>query len=448
MRRWDLWGANGGLDGTKTQAIAEWFELFRNTLRFGSSLFTTISAIISGMNIERMYEKIVRAHLGKYRQMVFLSGPRQVGKTTLARMFATNYFDWDNVNSRALILKGPDAVAVAAGLEHLAATSPVAAFDEIHKYAKWKDFLKGFFDTYETKARIIATGSARMDIFNRGGDSLMGRYFPYRMHPFSVAELLGGELPDEEHLIRPPQPLSETDWQALWVHGGFPEPFVRREIAFTRRWRTLRSAQLLKRDVFDLYHAQEVGQMEVLARLLVNRTGEQLVASSLATEVRVSENTVREWLSVLKALYYGFTVRPYAANIENALRKTPKWYLRDWSVVADEGKRAETFVACHLLKAVEGWTDLGLGDFELFYLRDKKKREVDFLVTRDGAPWFLAEVKKGDEMLSPALGYFQQVTGASHAFQVVLDIPYVEADCFSQSDPVIVPARTFLSQLL
>ena len=114
----------------------------------------------------------------------------------------------------------------------------------------------------------------------------------------------------------------------------------------------------------------------------------------------------------------------------------------------DEGNRVETFVACHLLKAVEGWTDLGIGDFELFYLRDKKKREVDFLVVRDGEPWFLVEVKKSDESISPNLAFYQKATGARHAFQVVYDAPYVDVDCFSRTDPVVVPARTFLSQLL
>ena len=397
------------------------------------------------MKINRWYSKVIEAHLGKYRQMLFLSGPRQVGKTTLAKEFATDCLDWDNVDVRAAILKGADAIAARIGIDRLAERK-IVAFDEIHKNPRWKDFLKGFFDTYEDRLKLIATGSARMDIYGKGGDSLMGRYFPYRIHPLSVAELLGGDVGE---LIRKPQPISEEDWQALWTHGGFPEPFSRREMAFTRRWRTLRYAQLLKRDVLDVCHVQELGQMEVLARILSARSGNQIVLSSLAAEVRVSENTVREWIAVFKALYYGFTVSPYAKNIENSLRKTPKWYLRDWaSPGMDDGGRAETFVACHLLKAVEGWTDLGLGDFELFYLRDKKKREVDFLVVRDGEPWFLVEVKKSDESISPNLSFYQKATGARHAFQVVCDAPYVDVDCFSRTDPVIVPARTFLSQLL
>ena len=207
--------------------------------------------------MQRIYHQLIRRHLEKYRQMVFLSGPRQVGKTTLAKAFASSYLDWDNVDARALILKGPAAVSTGMGTK-LAPSLPVVAFDEIHKYKKWRDFLKGFFDTYEEQLRVIATGSAKMDIYARGGDSLMGRYFPYRVHPFSVAELLGRDLPSENQLTAPPQCLDEPSWQALLAHGGFPEPFLRREMTFTRRWRSLRAAQLLKKDVTDLYQTTEV----------------------------------------------------------------------------------------------------------------------------------------------------------------------------------------------
>ena len=132
-----------------------------------------------------------------------------------------------------------------------------------------------------------------------------------------------------------------------------------------------------------------------------------------------------------------------------SLRKEPKWYLRDWAMVSDIGKRAETFVACHLLKAVEGWTDLGLGEFQLAYLRDKEKREVDFVVVRDGRPWFLVEVKQSSGHLQGALAHFQRQLGAPNAFQVVIDAEPITADCFARPDgPLVVPARTFLSQLL
>ena len=146
-------------------------------------------------------------------------------------------------------------------------------------------------------------------------------------------------------------------------------------------------------------------------------------------------------------MHAGFLVRPWFKNVSSALRKEPKWFEYDWSIVHDYGKRFENMVASHLLKAVEGWTDLGFGNFDLHYVRDKQKREVDFLVVRDGTPWFLVEAKGSDTKLSPALLHFQRQTGAEHAFQVVRDLPHVDADCFARHAPVIVPARTFLSQL-
>lgn len=400
------------------------------------------------MKTIRLYENIIREHLGLYRQMVFLSGPRQVGKTTLAKTFASDYLDWDEKETRLLILKGARTVGNSLALEEGRASGKVIVFDEIHRYQKWKTFLKGFFDIYEKSAKVFATGSARMDVYKRGGDSMMGRYFPYRIHPFSVAELLDSSIPDEGKVVRPPRKLADADWNALLEFGGFPEPFTNRKTRFLRKWRSLRIEQLFSQDIRDLTKTVEIDQIEALAMILANRTGEQLVIASLAHEVTASEPTVKKWVSILKSLYYGFTVKPYHKNIESSIRKTPKWYLRDWSGIADPGKRAETFVACHLLKAVECWTDLGFGDFDLFYVRDRKKREVDFLVTRDKVPWFLAEVKKSDTAISGHLAFFQKATGARHAFQVVFDEPYASTDCFSRSDPVVVSARTFLSQLV
>lgn len=185
----------------------------------------------------------------------------------------------------------------------------------------------------------------------------------------------------------------------------------------------------------------------VTGGLLAERSGQPLVASSLARDIQVSEPTVKKWVATLSAFYYGFCVRPWHRNVENALSKTPKWYLRDWSGIDDEGQRNETLVACHLLKAVEAWTDIGFGTYELFYLRDKQKREVDFLVAKEGKPWFVAECKTSETSLSSALSSMQSATGAKHAFQIVITLPYVEADCFQHVQPVIVPARTFLSQL-
>jgi hypothetical protein len=385
----------------------------------------------------RIYNAVLGDHIARRRQMALVSGPRQVGKTFTCRGLATAYLNWDNVDDRRVILSGPAAVAERIGLQRLTASPPVAVFDELHKHAGWKRFLKGFFDTYGESVRIMVTGSSRLDVYRRGGDSLMGRYFLFHMHPLSVAELVRPCPPESP--VSPPAPLPEGELGALLEHGGYPEPFLTREARFSLRWRSLRR---------DLTSIQDVARLEVLAEILAERSGAQLVYGNLAPAIGASVDTVRRWVGALALLQHGFLVRPWFKNVSRSLRREPKWYLRDWSGLADPGARAETLVACHLLKAVDGWTDLGLGRFELRYLRDKEKREVDFAVVRDGKPWFLAEVKAADAPLSSSLASFQAQTGAAHAFQVVLDLAYEDADCFARRDPVIVPARTFLSQLV
>ena len=401
------------------------------------------------MPTPRIYDSLLAGHLASYRQMAFVSGPRQVGKTTTCRHRADACFNWDDVDDRELILAGSRSLIDRLGLDRLSGTVPVVLFDELHKFPRWKQFLKGFFDTHADRVRIAVTGSARLDVYRRGGDSLMGRYFPYRMHPFSVAEAITQELPDTTRIVRPPRPIAAGDFDALWRHGGYPEPFLKRDARFSRRWQSLRFGQLVREEVRDLTQFQQLDQLELMVRLLADRSGQQLVYGNLARQVRVAVDTVRRWIAALCDLHLGFIVRPWFRNVARSLRKEPKWYLRDWASIADMGQRAETFVACHLLKAVEGWTDLGLGTFELGYLRDKEKREVDFLVVRDGEPWFLAEVKHRDESMSPSLKHYQEQTGAPFAFQVTTDADYVGADCFAKpGTPLIVPARTFLSQLL
>ncbi len=398
---------------------------------------------------KRLYDVILAEHLAQNRQMAFVSGPRQVGKTTTCKNLSTSYLNWDNTDDRATIMSGPAAVAEQLGLDTLALRKPVALFDELHKFARWKQFLKGFFDVYADRLAIVVTGSSRMDIYRRGGDSLMGRYFLYRMHPLSVAELASVQLPDTARIIRPSAVIPEEDFAALWTHGGFPEPFLKRDDRFSRRWRTLRQQQFLREDVRDLTQIQQFDQLEVLVNLLMSRSSGQLIYSNLAAQVQVSTDTLRRWIGTLCNLHLGFLVRPWFKNVSRSLRKEPKWFLRDWSLIDDPGQKAETFVACHLLKAVQGWNDLGFGAFELGYLRDTQQREADFVVVKDGQPWFLVEVKNANDKISPALGYFQKQLKSPFAFQVVLDAEAVNADCFAHpSQAMAVPARTFLSQLL
>ena len=394
---------------------------------------------------KRIYEAVLEEHLRDNRQMAFLTGPRQCGKTTLAKSLSDRYFTWDDLATRRLVAGDAAGLADAAGLNVANERKTVLVLDEIHKFVRWKSFLKGFFDLYEDRSSIIVTGSARLDIYKRGGDSLMGRYFLYHMHPLGVAELVRPELDVRE--IHAPRPVADADWDALWDHGGFPEPFTRRDRRFTVRWRKLRREQLFREDLRDLTKIADLTGVRILSELLLARAGNQIVTSSLAREIGVAETTVKTWTATLEYFHEGFRVRPWFRNVEKSIRKTPKWYQRDWCEVADEGARFENLVACHLLKAVDMWNDLGLGDYALHYVRNKAKEEVDFLVAKDGRPWFLVEAKLSDVRLSPALASMQKATGAAHAFQVVRDLPYVDADAFSHRDPISVSARSFLSQL-
>ncbi len=399
--------------------------------------------------MKRIYDVLIREHLTQNRQIAMVTGPRQVGKTTSAREGAGEhqYYTWDRQSDRRLISRGADAVAEDAGLSRLSAVARHVVFDEIHKYRPWHSFLKGFFDAYGDRVRTVVTGSARPGFFRRSGDSLMGRYFLYRMHPVSVGELLRTSVGSS--VIAEPAPIDDESFKALLRFGGYPEPFLRADTRFYNRWRRLRSELLFREDLRDLTRIQEAGQVEVLGDLLASRAGRLLNYSSLAGDTNIAVDTARRWVAVLEALYYVYTIRPWYRNVPKSLRKQPKLYLWDWSIVADEGARHENFIASHLLKAVHWWTDIGLGQYDLYYLRDKQKREVDFLVVRDGKPWFLAEVKSsGRRPLSPTLPHFQRQVGAQHAFQVAMDLDYEDADCFTRTDPTIVPARTFLSQLV
>lgn len=397
----------------------------------------------------RLYDALLAEHLASHRQMAFVSGPRQVGKTTTCRAHADSYANWDNVDDREQILGGPAKLVKRLRLNRLGQKIPTALFDELHKYPRWKQFLKGFFDTYADQVHIIVTGSSRMDTYRRGGDSLMGRYFVYRMHPFSVAEVIHQDLPDQKRIVRPPARIKPEDFDALWTHGGYPEPFLKRDSRFTSRWQELRTEQLLRGDIRDLTHIQQIDQLEMLVKMLADRSSGQLVYSNLARDVRVTVDTVKRWVDTLSSLHHGFLIKPWFKNVSRSLRKEPKWFLRDWAGIENAGHKAETFVACHLLKAVEGWTDMGFGKFHLGYLRDKRQREVDFVIVRDGKPWFLVEVKQNEDSVGEGLRYYQEQVKAPFAFQVVLDADFVAADCFAEPrGPLVVPARTFLSQLV
>ncbi|NGX59778.1 MAG: hypothetical protein KR126chlam3_00935 [Chlamydiae bacterium] len=385
--------------------------------------------------------------------MVFIMGPRQVGKTTLSLEIENGwesvyYYNWDNQKDRALILAGPDAIAEDVGLEFLTEEPPVLIFDEIHKYINWKTFLKGLYDSYPNMAHIVVTGSARLEVFNKGGESLMGRYFPYRLHPLSVGEIVHPQLHSNE-IAKIPAKINEHDFEKLLKFGGFPDPFIKADKRFVTKWRSLRIKQLFEDDIRDLTRIREVRQLEILAELLRHQVGHFISYESLAKKLQVNGKTVRNWITTLQALYYLFEIRPWTKNVTRSLIKEPKYFLWDWALCYDKGALAENFIASHLLKAVHFWSDSGLGNYDLHFIRDKQKREIDFLVTKDDKPWFLVEVKSGNSSkISSSLQHFHEVLETKHAFQVVLDMPYVNRNCFAGKKPVIVPAKTFLSQLI
>lgn len=402
--------------------------------------------------MKRIYNSLIKRHFERYQQMIFLVGPRQAGKTTVSLMAKElttqfSYLNWDNLDHRKIILEGVGSIAGFAGLDKLTLKTPIIVFDEIHKYGKWKTFLKGFFDTYKGKVKIIVTGSSRLDIYRKGGDSLMGRYFTYRLHQLSLAELGRADLLKKE--ISEPLENRERDFKKLFKNGGFPEPFLKDDSRFLNRWKTLRQQQLIREDIRDLSRIQELGQIELLAEVLKHQAGQLTNYSSLANKINVSSDTIRRWIKTLQSFFYCFTIQPWSNNIARSLIKEPKTYLWDWANIDEEGLRAENLVASHLLKAVHYWTDCGMGDYGLWFIRDKEKREVDFLVSRDKKPWFLVEVKlSSKDAISRNLVYFREKTKAKHAFQVVFDMEYIPKNCFKQTSPIIVPARTFLSQLV
>ena len=350
--------------------------------------------------MNRLYKTLLLEHLHQYSQMAFLCGPRQVGKTTLAKSLSefypqTIYLNWDDLDDRQTILGGRKKLFEELKLKQLSDTNPLIIVDEIHKYKLWRNYLKGFFDHHKDEANIVVTGSAKLNIFRKGGDSLMGRYFLYHIHPLSVAELLDTSIP--KNLFRTPQKIDDSIWDNLLKFGGYPEPFIKQNQQFYNRWQILRQEQWLREDIRSLSQVQDLAQMEVLALYVKQQTGQLINYSNLANRIRVSDQTIRRWFTLMKNTYYCFSLKPWQKNVSRSLIKEPKVYLWDWSLVEDEGAKIENFVAAHLLKAVHLWTDIGFGEFELFFIRDKEKREVDFLIVKDKHPWMLLEIKKSSQ---------------------------------------------------
>jgi len=374
-------------------------------------------------------------------KMVFLAGPRQVGKTTLARhvletVGGGTYLSWDNREDRAEIRAarwpGGNALVV---------------LDELHKWRDWKRWIKGEFDKHRERIHFLVTGSARLDVYRKGGDSLQGRYHHFRLHPFTVAEMLspaetklpvpGAEVPVP--VRNQPEVLGE-----LLEFGGFPEPFLAQSARVLRRWQKERLDRFFREDIRDLEPIRDLGSLQLLADLLPERVGSPLSLNALRQDLEVSHRAVTHWMDILERLYHVVRIPPFTTARIRALHKMPKAYLWDWSLVTERGARFENLVALHLLKLCHALEDLEGFPVALHYLRDRDGREVDFLVTHRNKPWFAVEVKTSGTRVEPALVYFRDRLAIPWVYQVTLE----GTRDFVENGVRVLPASRFLGSMV
>jgi len=368
------------------------------------------------------YKDFMRQFPFRHQKMAFVTGPRQVGKTTLAEQLLDSfeeghYYNWDDLEFKRVWAKNPKTL-----IPEKIGTKPLIVFDELHKAPRWKSTLKGIYDLRKNAAHILVTGSAKLDVFRRGGDSLLGRYFLLHLHPFSVGEINGTTLthPDElpEKLEKKVSSLKKIS-DRLFQFGGFPEVYLKADKEIWNLWKRTRLERLVREDLLTLAQTHELSLVETYATLLPERVGSPFSLQSIAEELQLNHPTAKRWLNWLIQLFYIYSIPPYSKRLERALKKQPKIYLWDWSEVEDECARFENMVASHILKACHFWTDSGKGTFELFYVRDKEKREVDLLVVRDRKPWMMVECKLSNESIASDLISFSKLLQPSLTLQVI-----------------------------
>ena len=360
-------------------------------------------------------------------RMVFVGGPRQVGKTTFALSLLPRgrdesspaYLNWDYLADREAILTA-----------QLPSRQRLIIFDEIHKYAGWRGLIKGLYDKHRSSISFLVTGSARLDYYRKGGDSLQGRYHYYRLHPFTLSE--SGRRPDAgsvAHLLR---------------FGGFPEPFLRGEERFHRRWLREHSERVVHEDLRDLEHVREVSRLDLLLAHLPACVGSPLSVNRLRTLLQASHESVERWVSAFERLYLCYRLAPFGSTRIRAVRKERKLYFWDWSRVDDAGARFENLVAGHLLKYCHLVEDTEGHAMELRFVRDTDGREIDFVVLRDGRPEFGVECKSGDRNAAPACRYFRERTDIPRFYQVHLGTAdFGDADTGTR----VLPFWTFCAEM-
>lgn len=336
------------------------------------------------------------------KKIVLVSGPRQVGKTTMAKSLMAgseyDYLDFDNAEHRlAINEKSWDR------------RKPLVIFDELHKMTEWKVFLKGIFDVEGLPPALLVTGSAKLEAFKKLGDSLAGRFFSYRLHPFDVKEA--------SSIMEPGEALSR-----LLSVGGFPEPFLENDLVFYTRWKKSHIDVILRQDLLDLSAIQDMVSIETLIELLRGRVGSPISYANLAQDLRKDPKTVKSYLDLLESLYVIFPVRPWHRNIARSILKEPKYYFYDTAIVkGDEGKRLENAVACILKKQLHFLEDTRGVSTELCYLKTKNGKELDFVLSQDGELTHAFEVKLSDSSRSSAFSSFESALAEARRIQIVMD---------------------------
>jgi len=323
------------------------------------------------------------------KKIVLLVGPRQAGKTWLAKDIAKEfrssvYLNYDQVLDREII-----------NAQSWLPTTELVVFDELHKMPNWKNYLKGVYDSKPKSMRLLVTVSARLDIYDQLGDSLAGRYFRHRLLPFSPAEIMQlGEALDLDRLI---------------THSGFPEPYLENNMIEVNRWRLQYMNSILSSDVFEIDKIYNIKAMQLVFNLLRSRVGSPISYQSLAEDIAISPTTIKKYVQILEALFVVFRVTPYSKNIARSLLKEPKLYFFDTGLVdGDDGAKLENLVAVSLLKHVYAKTDYHAEEYNLHYLRTKDGVEVDFALALGEKIEKIIEIKLADSAPHKGLIYFSE----------------------------------------